>query len=318
MGKNKGAWLPAENFIRSGVRNNYTKALKVSTYHMAALNKKAGDPVFDALIKGFKPLNQAVLDSSSDKSGIVGDRMGDTLTKDELFLELNKTNMPKIQLAIENVYGRTTAQWKALFPFALKPFQSGTIENKISALKTLTEKVDADGALTAAQALIDPVYKAIFEARSSQQGEKSNVETGISAQLTAIDAMCVGHFADHGAIVQLYPDDPKAIMSFTDYVTLQSHVHGVLYEGTINANRKKMALKKDFTLLSQLKVTANVDLQIWVIDSINNPSHPIGILIPANTPTVVGFPALGNFANRIVQIQNMNLTMKGKYAIEVL
>ena len=314
----KGTWPPAENFVRNGVEGNITKALKVSTYHMEALNNKAGDPNIDPLILTFTPLHQAVVDSSSDKSGIVGDRMADTQTKDELFLSLMQNKMPKIQLAIENVYDRKSSSWTALFPFGLTPLNTGTIENKISALKTLNKKVNDDGALTAAQLLLDPAFNDINKARNVQVGEKSNVETSISTQQDAIEAMCVGHFSDHGAIVKAWPDQPKIIASFTDYVTLQSRVHGPLYEGTITINRKKMALKKDFTMLSQLKVTSTVPLQIWVIDSINNPSHPIGIFIPANTPPIVGFPALGDFTNRIIQIQNMSLTEKGKYAIEVL
>ena len=130
--------------------------------------------------------------------------------------------------------------------------------------------------------------------------------------------MCIGHFANHGAIVQMAPNEPKFITSFTDYVTLQTREHSPSYIGTVGANCKKMALKHNCTAISTFKVNSTVNLQIWVTNSINNPSHPVGIFVPANTATTVAFPALGDFTHRIIQVQNLSLTEKGNYEITIL
>ncbi len=315
---NPNSWQPAENFVRNGVRGNYTVALKVSTFHFNALTAQSSNVAIAALLVLYTPYHNGLVSASTAKLSALGDRIGDTQTKSELFLELTQVRLPIWQQMIGNVYARGTAAFKTLFPFGLDVFHNGTIENKLINLRTLRDKCTADASLAAVASLITSFYSAINNARNTQEGEKTIVGVGINNQQDAIEAMCIQMFADYGTIVSLFPNGPTRIKSFIDVVTLQDHVHSPLYTGVVNTNKIRKVATKTVTSLSKIKVSCDVDLMIWVNDSAKNPIHPAGVFIPANTPTIAEFPGLGNPDNRVFQIHNLSLTTKGHYTVEFL
>ena len=312
------SWLPAENFVRNAVRTNYTAALKVSTFHFNALTAAAADPVIAAILVLFTPFHNELLDSSSTKDGAVGSRMSDTQAKDQLFIILTQQKLPTWRQMIGNVYLPGTPGYTNLFPQGMDAFHKGTIENKLLHLKTLRDKCNLDASLTAVYTLIAAFYTLIMNARGNQEGEKTLVGVAISNQEAAIEAMCIQHFADYGAIVNLAPNEPDKIRSFVDVITMQKHVHGPVYEGTVNINKIKMFATKKAAAATKIKVTSDVDCQVWVNNSSNNIAHPAGVFVPANTPTICTFPALGDPTHRVFQIHNLTLTTKGHYSAEFL
>ena len=314
----KDTWTPAENFIRTGIDGSYTKALIISTYHFNALFAQKAIAAIASLLADYTPIHQLLLDSSSIKSGSVGDRMGDTQAKNKLFKELAQLHLPEWQRLIGNIYGKKTTKYKALFSNGVKPFNRGSIENRISAIKTLRDKCSKDGSLAAVAALISTFYISIYAARKNQLGEKSNLGTGISNQQNAIESVCVAHFSNHGFIVYMYSDNPKKIASFTDWQTLQAHTHSKEYAAVVNSGKVKTIAVRKVDVLSKVMVIATVDVQIWVIDKAANKAKPTGIFIKANTPIIGMFPALGNPANRVFQLKNLSLTEKGNYSVTFL
>ena len=315
---NPNSWLPAENFVRNGVRENYTVAVKVSTFHFNALTAAIADPAFAALLVLFTPFHEELINSSSTKDGAVGSRKSDTQAKDEMFVMLTKVKLPVWRVMVSNVYLPGTVGYRNIFPDGMEPFHKGTIENKLLALLTLRNKCQADSGLTAVAALIASFYILILGARGNQEGEKTLVGVAIDNQKAAIEAMCIQHFADYGAILSLAPNEPTKIKSFVDVVTLQNHVHSPIYAGVVNKNKIRKVATKKVTAESTVQVRCDVDIMIWVNDSAKNPIHPEGVLIPANTPTIATFPRLGNPDNRVFQIHNLSLTTKGNYSIEFL
>ena len=312
-------WLPAENFVRNAVRKNYTIALKVSTFHFNALTAAApSDPAIAAQLVIFTPFHTNVVNTSSTKDGAAGSRKSDTQAKDQLFLIMTQEKMPMWRQMISNVYMPGTPGFTNLFPHGMDDFYKGTIENKLLHLKTLCDKCNLDAALTAVATLITSFYGLISAARGNQEGEKTLVGVAIANQKAAIEAMCIQHFVDYGVIVTLHPNEPTIIRSFVDVATMQSHVHSNVYQGTVNSNKIKMVATKKSTPTTKIKVTCDVDCQVWVNDSAKNKAHPIGVFIPANTPTTAAFPDLGNFLNRVYQIHNLDLTTKGHYSVEFL
>ncbi len=311
-------WQPGENFIRNGVRENYTTAVKVSTFHFNALTTQSSNAAIAALLTIFTPKHNALINASSTKESDLGDRIGDTKTKDDLLLDLTQNQLPEWQRLIGNVYRKKSAAFKTLFPYGLKPFNSGTIDNRILAVKTLRDKCVADASLSVVAALIVTFYTTISTARTAQEGEKTDVTFDIGNQLDAIEQMCITQFADYGAIVNLFPNNSNKIKSFFDVVNLQKHMHSNLYEGVVNKNKIRNVATKTVKARSTIRVTCDVDLQVWVIDSSKNKAHPHGSFVPAGVPTIIGFPDLGDFNNRVFQIQNLSLTTQGHYSIEFL
>jgi hypothetical protein len=309
---------PAENFVRNGVRKNITTALAVSWWHFNALTAASGNPAILALLILYTPFHTNLVNASALKTGSKGTQKSDTAAKNLLFLMLTQERLPLWMQMIGNVYPIGSLGWINLFPNGMKHFNSGTIANKLIALQTLRDKCALDGALIAVSPLITTFYTLIEGARINQQGEKSTVAINISLQQSAIEAMCIQQFSDYGTIVSLNPNSPTAIKSFIAVSELQKKVHGPIYNGTVNKNKIKCFVTKKATPATKILVNCDVDCMVWITDSINNPNHPTGGYVAAGTPTVVAFPTLGNFNNRVFQIKNLSLTTKGNYSIEFI
>ena len=309
-------WIFGNNFITSGVGKNYTVALVVAKYHLDALTANNSDPDIAAREVIFQGLYDALVLADTSKGVGTGGRITDTRSLKDQFTTVVKTDLPLWQNMIASVYPRSSATFLGFFSRGVKDITTGRIDSKIAAVKTLGAATLANGSLAAVSALITARFNNLNSKRNQQLGKKSTI-TGLTAtQLTAIANMCDAHFIDHGLVITKFSTQPLKIGSFTDFTTMQNHVHANTYEGTVNGNKTKTALKHNFTLTSTFTVTSEQDIQVWVIDSKNNPVKPTGVRIPAGIPTIVGFPAAGNPADRVVQVKNLT-AVKGKYTIVV-
>ena len=309
-------WQFAENFLINGIRGNITKALAASRKHFTALTSGSGNPAILALLVLYTPFHNNLINASALKTGSKGSQKSDTAAKNTLFLMMTQQKLPQWMQMIGNVYPIGSLAWINLFPNGMSAFNSGSIDNKLLALMTLRDKCALDASLIAVSPLITAFYLLIEGARENQEGEKSILAINISNQQSAIEAMCIQQFSNFGVIISLFPTSPTTIKSFIAVDVLQTKVHGPLYVGMVNANKIKCYVTKKATPATKIIVTTDVDCQVWVNSSINNPAHPAGEFVPAGSPTEVGFPVLGDATNRVFQIQNLNLTTKGNYSIE--
>ncbi len=311
-------WLPAENFIRNGVRKNITRALAVSWWHFNALTAARANPAILALLILYTPFHTNLVNASALKTGSRGTQKSDTAAKNLLFLMMTQEKLPMWMQMIGNIYPIGSLGWINLFPNGMKHFNTGTIANKLLALQILRDKCALDGTLIAVSPLITAFYLLIESARTNQQGEKSTVAINISDQQSAIEAMCIQQFSSYGTIVSLNPNSPTIIKSYIAVSELQTTPHGPIYTGKVNAKKIKCYVTKKATPTTKILVNCDVDCMVWITDSINNPNHPIGGYVPAGVPTTVAFPVLGNYNNRVFQIQNLSLITQGNYSIEFL
>lgn len=316
--REKGKWMYAENFISNGVAGNYTKALAVAKYHYNALSAARQIPEIDTIFLTFEVIYNELFRFSVAKAGSVGTLKGHTLTKDKLFAELTAIQLPQWQQLIGNIHSRLTPEFIDLFPDGLTPYHNETMENKLLLLATLLKKCQDDEALAAVAALIDTFNIKIAKACKVQGGDVATVATNISNQKQAVEAMCDAHFANHGVIISIFYKHPKLIKTFTDTRTLQSKVHKPIYNNTANPNKIKTVAVKKATAETKIIVTADADVMVWVNDKAKNKNHPVGIFIPANTPTEAGFTGLGNPANRVFQIHNLSTVAKALFSVEFL
>jgi hypothetical protein len=307
-------WIFADNFIANAVGQNYTKAVVIAKYHLDALTANNADVEIAAREVIFQGLYNNLTGAATTKGVATGGRITDTRTLEEQFLTVAQVELPLWQGMIVPVAPKRSATYLGFFPRGSDGITKGRIDSKITAIGVLAAATLANGSLNAVSALITTRLNALIAKRNSQLGKKSTIEGLTGSQILAIAAMCNAHFIDHGLVITKFPANPSKIASFTDVENLQTHVHANTYEGTVNGEKTKTAAKHDFTDVSTFTITPTVDMQVWVIDSSKNIVKPTGVFIPAGIPKVVGFPALGNSANRVVQVKNLTL-VKGEYTI---
>jgi hypothetical protein len=311
---------PIENFILNGVQGNFTIALKVSTFHMDALNANAdSDPAVLALRDRYKPYHEELEGAGAQKKVAKGDRADDTDSKDTLLDALVSVHMPAWKQTAGNVsgYGPTTDAFSNLFG-KVEIYSRGKQSQRLENVRVLRDKCLAVAGLAALGATIGTFFDALKASMTTQGEAKATVTTDIGDHKAAVDVMCDYQFSDYGMIVYLYSNNPEKIRSFFDFETLRKHVSGDLIMGLVHGDKTKTIGTKKFNIDSKMKVTLTEDGIIWVINSAKNIVKPTGVLIRANTPTIVTFPDAGDFNNRVIQIKNLNPSTAATWEVEFL
>ena len=131
---NQKPWGFIQNPFLIATEGSYRLAVRISLYHFAAISKMAGDPFFDALIASFSPLNTALQDAYNTWKAKGGTQQGQTLQLKQLLSLLSSTKIKGWDIAIQNVFSDTTAEYKALLPNHRGPFQLGSQDDRIAAV----------------------------------------------------------------------------------------------------------------------------------------------------------------------------------------
>jgi hypothetical protein len=270
----------------------------------------------------YGPIHQVMADLNAERLLDKGTLKSKTQTLDQLLTDLVKTQLPVWQQAIRNTYAEGTAGWTNLFPQGLYPFNSGSKDNKIDAVKVLRNACNGDAApaVQAVGATVGAYYTLLLNARAAQTGKKTEIGTDIPAVKSAIKDMCVAQFANYGGLIQKYASTPATVAAFIDFVTLYSLQHSSMYEGTINASAIKKICTHKFAPVSTIVVTndGDADIRLWIAESAKASVHPVGVTVPkATVNMVIQVVNLGNPTHRILMMQNLDPVTPGAYEVYV-
>jgi hypothetical protein len=321
MGKKKG-FQPTQNFIANAVRNNYRKAMQVSTYHINALTAEQSDPDIAALLAAYTPVHSALSDLLSEKSQDTGSRISRTQRVKNLLKELSHTHVPDWQQAIGNTYRRRSPGFTSLFPSGTKVFSNGSIESRIAATDALAKAclADSSAAVQAVGATISAFYNTLLDARSAQSGKKSEVGTDIAQYRTAIDNMCTAQFANVGMLIYKFAANPIRVNAFLDLTELKQHPHSGIYKGMVHAGRKKKVCVAKMHASGTLTITnhSDADMRLWLAKTSKSKVHAMGIVIPKRTSSMqIPVAQIGQSAHRVLMMENLDVATDGSYTIDV-
>lgn len=129
----------ANQFIRT-TATNFKKALKLSNYHdtMLKITMDATplDPDWALLYNRYHPLHLAYTDAYTKWKNAGGTQEGQTLNMEQL-LTLLTTKVNTWDVQVQNVFEKTTPEYKSIFPDGRKPFNRGAINTRIIAVQNL-------------------------------------------------------------------------------------------------------------------------------------------------------------------------------------
>jgi hypothetical protein len=310
-------WMFGENFIANAVGDNYTLALVVAKFHLAALRANNADPEILAREGIFQLLYTDLVNKSVTKKKTIGDRITDSRSLKQIFKDIETTDLPLWQNMIKIVRTARSPQYAGMFPNGNADINEGRIENKILAVEALAAATLADGLLADVTVLLDAMVITLNTARDKQLGKKTIIKGIPGFQKVAIANMCDAHFIDHGIVISKYSANPDKIASFTDVESIKNHVHSDTYTITVNKDKVKTGIVHKNTVDTTYAVTSTEDAQVWVIDSAKNIIKPTGVFIPAGIPTVAKFPGLGKVTDRVFQIKNLNPLLKATVTVVV-
>jgi hypothetical protein len=198
--------------------------------HFAKLTGQQADPEIAAILLTYTPVWQSFRTTQQNLSSVLGTYKGKTKTLKELFDELIHERLPEWEGKIHGVYYKGTPAEIAFFPQRLKPFEGGTYEDRIDAIKVLGDKcaLDANAVVGAASVGILAFHTAIESARVAQQSQGEGAAATLRTLLeTARLLLAQELYGNLGLLMHKYRDKPTDVEQYFEMSYLRSAGSGL-------------------------------------------------------------------------------------------
>ena len=234
-------WHYLENQFNNATRGSFRLMLTVTNDHYAKLVAQQADADILALLNRTEPVHQAFLNAYSNWKTQQALYKSATQTMKNLRDELAGKHARQWDAAIMVQYDKGTAEHTALLPNGRSPFQSGTYDQRISAVKTLGETLDDYAPLAALKTTVDGFYTTIKNARDAQQGkENTSAQASTDLEVARIDIATM-LYRNFGALIDKFGETPDNVSNYFEVSLLQSKSNAAPpteeeYTGEVPAN----------------------------------------------------------------------------------
>jgi len=315
------------NPFLSVTRYSYKKTLTLGVDHKAKLIYRQADPVVAALLATYGPVLDAYMTVDSNLNALLGGYKAKTQTVEELFEVLSNEKLPYWEGQVFYFYPLGTAGATDIFANKRKPFNDGTYEQRIQAIRTLGEKCAVTLNLAAVSANILAFHTQIESARLMQQ---SDGEAAVAAQRTLRETarilLCNELYGNMGMLMHKHRENPVAVGDYFDMELLRTNDNDEppIYEafapiGISEINPDfELANPTTDTLIKIKNLSAGTQVLSFYFSVINNmpPMPPMVLVLNAEQEQTVNLGQLG-FPNQFFLVQNTGPTA-GKFSIEVV
>lgn len=314
-------WLFITNPFLNAVKNNFKKAVKISTYHDAQLKSHDTDAFFAPIATAYHVLHLELVNAYATWLAQGGTQKGSTLDTNQLLLLLVSNKIPDWEYTILGVYKKGTPQFLAIFPRGKKPFSNGSIESRVTAVKQLNISLNNIAALAEVKTAVDAFLNQLLTSREIQLGNKGMTEN-LSTAITHINQVAMTEMHSNlGLLISHFKNDPIEAGEFFDLETIRNHDQ-IIFKDSVAPTKERNIMKHTFAKADGLKLTNNgtVDLQFYLA--------PTNNAVPASGQTVVSLAPeefitiiasdLGDVANLFLNVYNTDLNQKGHCTIELL
>lgn len=204
-------------------RFSYKKALSLGMDHLAKLTANQADAVVAAMVATFTPVMNAFLAAQQNLDAALGDYHGETQSVEELFELMNTDRLPYWEGQVFYFFPKGTVQANQLLHGGRQPFQTGTYEQRILAIKTFGDKCALIPQLVPLSVNVLAFHTQIASARALQQSAgEGQVAALRDFRETARVALCNEMYGDMGLLMHHYRTDPTQVERFFDFSLLRT------------------------------------------------------------------------------------------------
>lgn len=239
-------WKYVENQFDNSTKNSKKRMKELAIFHRDAVHGSSlpiSAPMVSRTVAALPPFMTAY---NSWLTARVQFKMA-TAALDAALTHLGSTDIEDIEVAYKGAHKRTTPEYATAFPLGREPFQSGGIDDKVTAIETLSGRLGlqqsalatvvtnaenaADpalpllrqrlGNLTSAASLTTSVLENIQTLRGTQHGAETQVEllrTGIEPLRKTLAAAM---YANLGQLMTHFSATPEQITAFFDLSKLR-------------------------------------------------------------------------------------------------
>jgi hypothetical protein len=310
-------WMFTQNPFLNVTGESYRLAVRISTYHLGAISKNAGNPFFDGLIKPFAPLQTTLAAAYSNWRSQSGSQQGETLQVTQLLKLLSGTKIKKWDIAIQGVYDNSSPDYKKLLPNNRAPFQAGTQQDRITAVSSLVETIGSDAALAAVKTDANSFLADIQTAITSQKGTIAGTKTNSDAVEAARVAMCIGMYANLGALMQQNAAMPENIEPYFDLSAIRSGAQ-VVFTGETKPLETENIFKHTFLPGDKLllKNEGVTELQFFLAAQKDDAPGSGVVILAAGQQTIADVSNMAKPGNTYFNVLNSDAINIGEWTVE--
>jgi hypothetical protein len=213
------------NPFRVVTQRSYKKMLSIGEDHFARLTGLQADPQIAAILLTYTPILQAYKTVDQNLQSAEGTYEGKTQTVEQFFKTLVHEKLPYWEGQIYFVYPKGTPAATALFPDYRKPFESGTYEQRISAIKVLGDKcaLDPSPILVAVSVNMLAFHTQIESARVLQQSQGEAAVANLrTLRETARLLLCDELYGNMGLLMHKHRHNPTDVGQYFQVSYLRS------------------------------------------------------------------------------------------------
>lgn len=311
-------WSFLLNPFLNAAKKAYTVALKISTYHDAQLFAHNSDAFFAGLYASYHPLHLAVSTAYSNWKSQGGTQKGSTLTVNQLLDLLVKSKLNTWEYATMGVYQKGSPGYVALFPQGRTPFNRGTKESRIAAVKQLGTSLTGIAALATTKTDVDAYFAQLNTNRGTQLGNKGTTENKSDTLDAAIKTAMIEMFANYGTMVNRFKIDLSVIEPYFDLDTIRNHEQ-LIFLKSIAANGKKNIMKHTFAGTDSITITndGSVSLEFYLTSTVTGDAINGKVLVAPSASQTFLITDLGRIDNTFLNVSNSNAS-DGHCKVELL
>jgi hypothetical protein len=317
-------WHYLQNQFENTTNGSFRLMLTITNDHYAKLQAQQADADILILYNRTDPVHQAFLDQYSAWKSSEGIYKAATDTTEALLDLLRSTNARQWDTAIMVEYDKGTTEHTALLPNGRTPFQTGTMDERIAAVKTLGLTLAGFAPLSALKTIVDDFHTTLKGARDGQQVKEQLADQQRTNMELARKAIAIMQYRNLGSLMDQFGDNPDNVFNYFDVSLLQRHASSTPpvveeFVGTVGP-MSTVNITSDIAQNASIILTNTGSVTLRFCDA---PDEFTGCtdngidLAPGGVFEASG-SELQNSANRFINVTNNDPTIEGNYNVEVV
>jgi hypothetical protein len=214
-------WHYLQNQFDNATDGSFRLMLTVTNDHYAKLQAQQADADILALLNRTQPVHEGYLDQYSAWKSSEGLYKAATDATEALLEQLSSTLARQWDTAIMVQYDKGTSEHTALLPNGRIPFQQGTRDERVAAVKTLGLTLADFAPLAALKVLVDDFHTTLKDARDAQQSKEQLADQQRTDMETARLAIAVMQYRNLGSLIDKFGATPDQVFNYFEVSLLQ-------------------------------------------------------------------------------------------------
>ena len=316
----KRIWIYLQNPFFNCTKNNYKKAVKISTYTDAQLFAKSTDPFYGPMYTAYHPLHLALVSTYNIWKAQGGTQKGSTVTITDLLAQLSPEKSGIWSRAVQLLHPIGSAIYTAIFPMKMFPFYRGTKLARINAVSqleiALTGKVGLETTLTDVTAFAG----ALGTANISQTGNIGNTTNASTNVETARANAMVMLYNILGQGIAHFAATPNMVTVLFNLNVIRNNMQ-TIFTGTLKRSFFETIAQRTFALDDTIDATNDGGAILGFYLAENAGQGPAGYTVVrvlcAKTDTLKVSDFVGNTTNNFLSVVNLSETLSGHFNVNV-